>query len=312
MNPRPTSQAGSDRPGEAVAARAGSSPAGPILRRPARLRVPLAFLLAQAGLLVYTTLVVGPLLWTALTSLKSSLELFRNIWGLPQSWLWSNYASAWTNARIGSGFVNSLLVSGVAVPVILLLAAMAAFAITRIDFRGRRALLTLFVSGLMIPQALVLVPLFILLGHLGLLNTRTGLILVYVAFAFPFNIFLMVPFFNAVPRALEEAALADGASHAQVFWRVDLPLARTGLVIAGVFQFFADWGEYVLAYTVLSSDRLRTLPLAVADMVLRQQYQTDWGALFAGLIIALVPVILIYALFQRWISEGILSGSIKG
>lgn len=263
---------------------------------------------AYLGLVLYFLVIVGPLVWTVYSSFKHRLEFFTNPLGLPQSWQWINYVNAWEKTLVGRGFLNSLIVTFVSVPVTVMIAAMTAFALTRIPFRGRGSLLVLFISGMMLPQALVLVPLFILLQDMGLVNTLAGLILVYIAFGLPFTIFVQVPFFKSIPRELEEAALVDGGNLFHVFWRIALPLARNGLIIAAIFQFLQVWGEYVLAYTVIYSDDLVTLPLALSRMVMRQQYQADWGVLFAGFIITLVPVGLLYISFQRWITRGIMSG----
>lgn len=268
--------------------------------------------LSQLFLLLYFVTILGPVFWVIVSSFKSPLEFFTNPLGFPQSWLTMNYVHAWTNANIGSAFLNSLVVTCVSVPVVVLLTAMTTFALTRIKFRGRWLLVVLFMSGLMIPKALVLVSLFILLQNMHLVNTINGLVLSYIAFGFPFVMLIQIPFFNNIPAELEEATTVDGGNLFHIFWYVALPLVRNGLIISGIMQFFLVWGEFVLAYSIIYSPELQTLPLAIAYMVTREQYQANWGVLFAGFVISLGPLVFLYAVFHRWITGGLLSGSLKG
>lgn len=266
-----------------------------------------------AGLLcvLYTILIIVPVGWMGLSSTKKSIEIFRGPWILPNHIHWQNYLNAWTKVELGHYFINSVIITTISVFLIVLLSAMATFAITRLNFRVNRLVLYLFIGGLFLPKSLLLSPLFILLNNMGLVDSYLGLLPVYIAFSFPFTVFLLTPFFNNIPAELEEAAIIDGASTYELFFRVAIPLTKPGLIIAGLFNIFGIWNEYIFAYTIISSENLRTLPLGIANLVLTQNYQTDWGVLFAGLVMAVLPVFIIYVISQRGVAEGIMGGALK-
>ncbi|MEM3658259.1 MAG: carbohydrate ABC transporter permease [Candidatus Hadarchaeum sp.] len=268
--------------------------------------------LVHMVLILYAVSILGPVVWVVISSLKSPLEIFVAPLSLPRNLRYENYPRAWSQLGLGVAFRNSIIVAGLSVPPVILVTAAAAFALTRFSLPGRRLVLSMLLLGLMIPKALILVSLFLLLKALGMINTHLGLILTYIAFGIPFVLLIQLPFFNAIPKDLEEATLADGGTVLDIFVHVALPLARNGLIISGVIQFFLVWGEYVLAYSVIYSPKLQTLPLAIATMVTREQYQANWGALFAGFIIVIAPLVVIYLVFHRLITGGLLSGAIKG
>lgn len=263
-------------------------------------------------LLLYTISILGPVIWVMISSFKTPLEIFVSPLSWPKQAHTENYVRAWSTLGLGMAFRNTLLVTGLSVPAVILLTAAAAFALTRTALPGRKPIVALLLLGLMIPKALTLVSLFLLLKTMGLVNTHLGLILVYIAFGIPFVLLIQLPFFNAIPKELEEATVVDGGTVLDIFWYIALPLARNGLIISGLIQFFLVWGEYVLAYSIIYSPKLYTLPLAIATMVTREQYQANWGALFAGFIIVIGPLVILYLIFHRFITSGLLTGSIKG
>lgn len=263
-------------------------------------------------LLLFALTVVVPLLWVVLTSLKSSDEVFRSPWGLPEAARWGNYGKAWNEAKIGTYFFNSLFVTIGTLLILLPVGAMAAYVFAKYPFRGAKTLFGAFLGGMMFPNFLVIVPLFFLMKNLSLLDTRTGLVVVYVAYSLSFTIFVLHGFFQALPNELMEAAQIDGCGHASTFWRVMLPIAKPGLIVVGIFNAIGLWNEYGLALVLLSKDENRTLPLGIADLVQTQHYQSDWGALFAGLVIVMLPVLIVYWIFRDKIHETMLAGAIKG
>ncbi|MGC8862978.1 MAG: carbohydrate ABC transporter permease [Armatimonadota bacterium] len=269
-------------------------------------------LLLQIVLIGYSVVVVYPMLWLVLASLKNSRELFEKPWGLPSSPQWANFARAWTQAGIGRCFVNSVFVTAVSMFLILLIGSMAAYALARFVFVGRNFIHTAFVSGMMFPVFLGIVPLFLLLRNLGMWDNYFGLITAYVAYSLSFTVFVLTGFFKQLPGELAEAALIDGCSHFAVFRRIMLPLAKPGLIAAGIFNFFGIWNEYPLALVIIATDSLRTLPLGIANLLMVQHYETDWGALFAGLVIVMLPTLVVYFIFQRQITEGLTAGALKG
>lgn len=265
------------------------------------------------ALILVSVMVIYPLIWMVLNSLKPTLEVFVNTWGLPQTVEWKNYSDAWTKNAISLGFMNTAIVGIISIPLVLLFSSMATFALSRFKFRGNSSIFVLFVAGNMLPQALILIPLFIHLHSLGLLNIPyAGLIIVYISFGFPFHILIQMPFFNSIPQALEEAAYMDGATVFDIFFKVDLPLAKTGIIIGGIFQFFYTWNEFIFAHTTIQSTKLRTLPLTIADLMLRQQQVAQWGSIFSGLVIAIIPCVIIYLIFQKQITKQAFLGALKG
>lgn len=286
-------------------------------------------ILIYSLLSLYALLVIYPMFWLVTTSLKDSWSIFKAPWGMPQTLNWENYSNAMVKGELAHKIWNSLVVDLVALGFILLFSAMAAYVLARFRFWGNRILFYTFLSGMTIPVFLAVVPLFILvnqvpmpaivesaegwkLGMQPLLGTKTGLVLVYVAFSLSFTIFVLTGFFRTLPWELAEAAVIDGCKPSQIFWRVMLPLAKPGLATAGIFVFIGLWNEYPLALVLMTDEANHTLPLGIANLTMSQKYQADWGALFAGLTIGVLPTLLIYAVFQRQIQEGLTAGAVKG
>lgn len=273
--------------------------------------------LILTALLGYAGWVIFPMLWVAYSSLKADTAIFRDAFALPASGELhaENYTRAWTEARFGEYFFNSVLVTTTSVTLIVALGAMAAYALARFHHPAGRFVFGLFLAGLMIPAQLAIVPLFFELRLLGLLNSRWGLILVYTANGLPFAIFILAGFFRSLPRTLYEAAVIDGCGEFAAFWRVMLPLARPGLVTVAIFQFIGVWKEYFFAFMLASGDvggGSRTLPLGLANLSITAQYRSDYGSLFAGIVLVTLPILLIYLLLQRQIVKGIAAGALKG
>jgi N-acetylglucosamine transport system permease protein len=263
-------------------------------------------------ILAFTVTVVLPLAWVLLTSLKSSAEIFKSPWMLPETPRWENFSKAWGEAKIGAYFWNSLLISVSTLAILLPVGAMAAYIFARYPFRGSKVIFSSFLAGLMVPQFLAIVPLFFLMQRLHLLDSRLGLTIVYVAYSLPFTVFVLTGFFQTLPKELDEAAMMDGCGHAGAFWKVMLPLAKPGLIVVGIFNAIGLWNEYSLALVLISSEENRTLPLGIANLVMVEHYQSDWGALFAGLVIVMLPVLIVYWIFRDKIHETMLAGALKG
>lgn len=288
--------------------------------------------------------VVFPLIWVFYTSAKSTQEVFKNPFGLPllvtapshenMAALIENYQKAWVDSHFSLYFFNSIKVVGISLVLILLLGSMAAYALARFEFRGRTLLYGLFVSGLLIPMQLILIPLFFQyadmsewmtrvlappvaslgLGQLtvSLHNSHAGIILIYVAASLPFTVFTLTAFFRTLPNEVREAAMIDGASEYRTFFQVMMPLGRAGLVTVAIFNFLGLWNEYLFGLVFLTDDRLKTLPLGLASISMQAQYKSDFGLMFAGLVIALVPTLVVYLLLQEQLTKGITAGAVKG
>lgn len=269
------------------------------------------------ALATYTIWVVFPMVWVVYSSLKANTAIFRDAFALPglSDLQTENYVRAWQEARFGDYFFNSVVVTGASVALIVLLGAMAAYALARFYHPAGRATFWLFLAGLMIPAQLAVIPLFFEMRALGLLNSRLGLILVYTANGLPFAIFILAGFFRSLPRTLYEAAVIDGCGEFAAFWHVLLPLARPGLVTVGIFQFIHVWKEYFFAFMLTSGDvegGARTLPLGLANLSITAQYRSDYGSLFAGIVLVTLPILLVYLVLQRQIVKGVAAGALKG
>jgi ABC-type glycerol-3-phosphate transport system permease component len=280
-------------------------------------RAPISRVVLFGALVAYALWVIFPMLWVAYSSLKADSAIFRDAFALPplSDLRFENYARAWREARFGDYFFNSVLVTTSSVILITGLGAMAAYALARFYHPAGRGIFWLFLAGLMIPAQLAVVPLFFELRALGLLNSRLGLILVYTANGLPFAIFVLAGFFRSLPRALYEAAVIDGCDEFAAFWRVMLPLARPGLVTVAIFQFIGVWKEYFFAFMLVSGDvdgGARTLPLGLANLSITAQYRSNYGALFAGIVLVTIPILIVYLLLQRQIVKGIAAGALKG
>ena len=205
--------------------------------------------------------------------------------------------------------------TGASVGLIVALGSMAAYALSRFSHPLGRVAFGLIVAGLTVPAQLAIIPLFFELRAMGLLNSRLGLVLVYTANGLPFAIFILAGFFRLLPRSLYEAAVVDGCGEFAAFWKVLLPLARPGLVTVAIFQFIGIWKEYFYAFMLVSGDVVgsaRTLPLGLANLSIAAEYRSEYGMLFAGIILVTLPILVVYALLQRQIVRGIAAGALKG
>ncbi|MCY2931933.1 MAG: carbohydrate ABC transporter permease [Planctomycetota bacterium] len=238
----------------------------------------------------------------------------------PYAYAPTNYAFAWTTARMGQYMLNSLMVSVLAVGVTSLLASMAAYALTRFDFIGRNWVLFLFIGAMAIPIQLYIVPLFLMVQNwhvsiagvdLSFMDSRLGLSLIYAAAGLPFAVFLLTGFYRTLPGSLREAAAIDGCSAWRTFSDVYFPLAGSGLATAAIFQFLAVWNEYEFALVFLTNDRLKTLPVGLYNLSVSQQFAANWPALFAGVTILCLPTFLIFLVLQERIIAGLTVGAVK-
>ncbi|MEU4580234.1 carbohydrate ABC transporter permease [Nonomuraea sp. ATR24] len=266
----------------------------------------------QLVLALWALLIVAPLLWTLLASFKSNAEIFGDALQLPGELRWDNWARAWERANVGRYLLNTVIVVFFGVAGTMLLSSMAAYVLARYRFPGNRLVYYLFVSGMAFPVFLALVPLFFVVDGLGLLNTHLGLVLVYVAYSLPFTVFFLTSFFRALPDAVAEAAMIDGASHTRTFFQVMLPMAKPALVSLTIFNVLGQWNQYLIPLVLLPGDKdLWVITQGIADISTIAGYEADWPGLFAALSMTVLPVVLIYIVFQRHIQSGLTSGALK-
>ncbi|MBP1988437.1 carbohydrate ABC transporter permease [Paenibacillus eucommiae] len=270
--------------------------------------------LAKISLIVWTICVVYPLVWTLFGALKDNQQFFLNKpWSLPNfPLLWSNFSYVWDKYNFNSYFMNSVIVTAVSTVLGVLLAATTAYILARYAFRGSGLLYYSYLFYMMIPPFLGIIPLFFLMDDLHLTNSLIGLIIIYTITAVPFGVFVLVGFFRTLPKELEESAAMDGASLYGIFFRIMLPLARPGLYSVAIITVLNIWNEYIYALVITNDPAKYTIPVAIAVMQAEMQYRTEWGPLFAALLISMVPVLIMYTIFQKQITGGITAGALKG
>jgi len=251
-----------------------------------------------------------PLLWVIYVSLKDDKTLFVSPWAMPEHLMFENYGFAWTAGRLGIATLNSAIVCGVTLLLCLLVGSMAAFAIGRMRWKLSGAMMTYFLTGMMIPVHCILIPVFTRFSKLHLTNSLTGLIVPYLTLSLPITIFIMTGFFQSLPNELFESACIDGCSIYRSFTHIALPLSRTGLFVTGLMTFVANWNELLLAMVFISDDAKKTLPVSLSKFV--GPYNTNYSQMFAAIVIAIIPTIVVYCMFSNQIVDGLTAGAVKG
>ena len=250
-----------------------------------------------------------PLLYTVSTALKANTAVFTPDF-IPRNPTLDNFADAWSSNNFQRYFLNSLKVATLSTLLTVAIATTQAYAFARLSFPGKNLVFNLYLMAMMIPGMLLIIPQFIQARQLGLLNTHLGLIVIYVVGSIPFQTFLLRGFFETIPRAVEEAAYVDGAGRFTTFLRVVLPLAGPAIGTSVIFAFLGNWDEFTWALTIINDTSLRTLPIALK--LFQGQHATQWGLVFAASLIALIPVIIVFLVFQRAFVRGVAAGGVKG
>jgi len=263
-------------------------------------------------LLVWALIVVYPMIWTLLGSLKNNMELYENPWGLPEVFRFENYARAWGEANIGLYFLNSILVTLIAVLSGVFISVLAAYIVCRFPFPLVKFCFWMMTVSMMLPLVLTLVPKFMLIQKAGLLNSHLGLILIYVAGGIPFGVFTMESYFQSLPIDFEESAYLDGASPLRTFWSIILPVTTAGTVVVSIFLFLRSWNEVYHAMILLLSEKKYTIPLGMIKLIEVQQYSVEMGPILAGVTIAIIPILIFYIVAQRRLVSGLTAGGLKG
>ena len=262
-------------------------------------------------LTIWSLIVVLPLLWTVMSSFKTSSEIFSSPFSLPSKWNFDNYVGAWTTAGIGSFLLNSMIVVFGALAITMLFGAMCAYVLARFQFPGNRAIYYLMLAGLTFPIFLAIVPLFFVLRNIGLLNTLPGLTLTYAAFALPFTVFFLFSFFKALPLSIAEAAALDGAGEWRTFFQVMLPMSRPGLATVAILNFVGLWNHFLLPVALNTDPKNYVLTQGMASFASQAGYSVDFGQLFAGAVMTIVPVFIVYLVFQRQLQGSVSQGTSK-
>jgi trehalose/maltose transport system permease protein len=252
-----------------------------------------------------------PFVWALLSSFRPSSELFSTKL-LPTALTMDHYAAVFKDARFVAALINSVVVAGSTVLIALALGSLCAYALGRLPFRFKGAVLYLILTMTMFPTISVLSGLFVMLKTLDLFNTRQGLILTYLIFTMPFTIWVMTQYFRSLPKELEEAAYVDGASPLKVFWDILLPLTMPGLVSTGLLAFIAAWNEFLFALTFTVTDTMKTVPVVISQFAGSTSFEQPWGSIMAGSMVVTIPLVLLVMIFQYRIVEGLTAGAVKG
>lgn len=263
------------------------------------------------ALLAVAIIWLSPFVFIVFTSMKTEAEVLTgSAFAPPGDLEWANYTKAWAKGNFSELFVNSVVISAVKVPLGLMISAMSAYALARMKLRFGKALLLFFLLGAMIPFQVMLAPLFTVVNSFGLIDTYVGVILPYLAFGTPYQVFILHGFFKAIPKELSEAALIDGASHFTTFRRIFLPVSLPVLAALLILDFVATWNEFAMALVLLQDRHMWTLPLGL--MSFQGQFSHNYGQLNAAIVMTVIPAVIVYLIFQRYFVSGLTSGAVKG
>ncbi len=279
------------------------------------------FIYLILALLAITILV--PVAWVFVASIKENSEFYRNPWALPQGFHFQNFVDAWQTASMGDYMLKSVLVTALALFLLVIIALPAAYVLARFRFKSRAIWNTLFMAGLFINVNYIVVPIFLMLnngdmflrkatGHPFFLNNIFILALVYAATALPFTVYLLSGYFKSLAKDYEEAAYVDGAGYFYTMVRVIIPMAKPSVVTVILFNFLAFWNEYIISMTLLTKPELKTLPVGLMNLMAAQKSAVQYGQLYAGLVIVMLPTLILYMCVQKKLTQGMTLGGLKG
>lgn len=262
------------------------------------------------ALIILAVIWIAPFVFIVFTALKTQAAITGgNAFLPPASPQWQNFAKAWVRGNFSTTMFNSALITVIKVPFGILISAMAAYSLSRIQWRGQRIIFLLIVFGTMIPFQVMLAPIFGVVNGFHLINTHIGVILPYLAFGVPYQVFILYGFFKEVPRELSEAAQIDGASHFTIFWRIFLPVSLPVLSALLILDFVSTWNEFAMALVILQAKQMWTLPLGL--MSFQSQFSSNYGELNSAIVMTVLPAVIVYMIFQRYFVSGLTSGAIK-
>lgn len=268
--------------------------------------------LARMFLLLNTLLVVYPLLWNIVSSFKTNKEILTSPWTLPAGLAFDNYVRAFTKARMGEYALNSFFIVIVALAVLLFFSIPSAYILAKFKLKFLSIVRNTYMACLFIQISLILIPLFTMVNQLRLTDNRAVLAIIMGASAIPFSTFLLIGYIKGISREYEYAAMIDGCSYLAILTKIILPMVKPAIITITILNFFNFFNEYYLTFTLISSDEKKTLPVGMMNLYEIQRYATDWGALFAGLVIILIPTAIIYAFGQKTLTSGMSVGGLKG
>lgn len=279
-------------------------------------------------LIILALSIIIPVAWVFMASIKSNPEFYGNPWALPHGFYIDNFIDAWQAANMGDFFLNSIIVTVVALILLLIISLPCAYILARMDFKGKKILSSLMKAGLFINLSYIVIPIFMILrdwnialndgflagifGNGFLMNNRFVLALIYAATAIPFTVYLLTNFFSSISKSYEEAAYIDGAGYFRTMIDVIIPMAKPAVITVILFNFLSFWNEYILALTIMTDPVKKTLPVGLINLQQAARGAANYGRLYAGLVIVMIPTLIIYILVQKQLTEGMMVGGDKG
>lgn len=276
------------------------------------------------ALVVFAVIILVPVGWTFMASIKATPEHYGNPWALPSHIHWENFVQAWNTSNMGTYMGYSVLVTGLSLILLLIVALPASYCLARFQFVGKKFLKTCFMAGLFINVNYLVVPLYLMLNdgnkwfiaNLGnkftLLNNHFIVAVIYAATALPFTIYLLTSYFQTLPRDFEEAAYIDGASYGKTMLSIMLPMAKPSVITVVLFNFLSFWNEYIIVKTLITDRNIWTLPAGLLNLMQAQQSSANYGPLYAGLVMVMLPVLILYIFLQKNLTKGMTVGGVKG
>ena len=280
-------------------------------------------IMSYALLVILVIIIIVPLLWSIMSAFKQNSEFYGNPWLLPETLYMQNFVDAWFKAKMGDFMLNTVILTALALSLLLIIALPAAYVLARYTFKGHFLIKTLFMAGLFININYIVVPIFLMLnqadkqirslfGEPLLLNNLIVLAFVYVAMALPFTIYLLSGYFSSLSKEYEEAASVDGAGHYRTMIQVIMPMAKPAIITVILFNFLSFWNEYIISMTLLTKPELKTLPVGLMNLLAAQKSAVEYGQLYAGLVLVMLPTLLLYILVQNKLTQGMTMGGLKG
>ena len=274
-----------------------------------RNRIGIGEIVWLAVLIILAILIIYPMFWIVMSSFKDYNGIFKDVWGLPKEWLFENYKTAWDRG-ISNYFINSLIVSAGTIAGVVVLTTFAAFGICQLKNKLASVCFLAIMGGLLLSPQVCLLPLYMLLKNMGIKDTYAALIITYIAFRIPVSVMLIRSFFIGIPKDLEESALIDGASLFQIYRKIYLPLSKPIVSTVVIMTAYYAWNEFVFATMFIDSSQRQTIPVGL--MVFSDGLMTNWGVVMAGMVIACLPIIVLFIVMQKSFIRGITAGSVKG
>ena len=281
-------------------------------------------ILIYAALILLALTIIVPVAWVFMASFKENVEFYGNPWTLPKGLHWQNFIDAWTTAKMGDYMLTSVMVTALSLAILLVVALPCSYVLARFAFKGRSFIKTGFMAGLFINVNYIVVPIFLMLrdgnttmkqlfGSSFLLNNPVILAVVYASTALPFTIYLLSGYFVTLPKAYEEAAYIDGAGYGKTMLQIIFPMAKPSIITVILFNFLSFWNEYIISMTLMSSVKgAKTLPVGLLNLMQAQQSAANYGPMYAGLVLVMLPTLILYICVQNQLTKGMTMGGLKG